>query len=504
MRQNSVLYIFILTILSSTIFGKPNLDSLITAGNEQSFQFNFVAAQKTFDTIIKYYPESSQGYYFIGRNSLWFYLANKDEASKEKFKKYNKIALEKAENEYSSNSDSPKFNYYLGNIYLLNSIYNSSEQNSMDAFLATKKAVSYLESSIELNEKYFEPRLSLGTIQYALGFVPGFLGWAISIAGLEGDKIEGIKNIKLALENCKSCKVEATYHLSKIYTEYNAMYDKAELLIAKIMDNYPRNELFLYQYAILQIDLKDLIRAEEILNIMIYEFPNHYFKQTYALSFFLKGEINFKRNRFKEAIKDYESFISKATSPDYTGFANLKIALSYEMLNQKLNAQKHYILARNGNQSIAEDLSANELSKKYFDKVFSDNDKILIQAKNNNEAGNYDKAIEVLKKYDEKNSTKESLFEANVLKIDIFQNLKQFDKPIEIFNKYKKKSAISSFKDYPKYLYLRASQKFNDKKYADSRKDILDAFKVVDESDNKLQRLLVNLQQKLAEKKNNH
>ncbi|MDA3860211.1 MAG: tetratricopeptide repeat protein, partial [Melioribacteraceae bacterium] len=392
------LLVAILIASNLTLLSQTKLDSLITLGDELSFQFNFKQANKTFEEVITEFPNSSLGYYFLSRNHLWFYLANKDSISKNNYLKFFEIAMVKGELQYEKLPENAVVNYNLGNIYLLKSIYSSTEQNTMDAFWATKSAVNYFEDAIEYDENYFAPYLQLGTIKYALGFVPGFLGWAISVAGLEGEKQEGLRNIRTAFTKCENCKTEAAYHLGKLYTEYNAMYDSAEEILTHLVEVYPYNELFLYQYAILQIDQKDLPKAEEILNRILLGNTVPKFLQTYALCFFLKGEILFKQNKFIEAITEYEQFISKTISPDYTGIANFKIALAYEMLKEKLLAQKHYILARNGNNNIAEDSFADEMSKKLYDVKFSTNDKLMIVAKNNFESGKYSEALITVQK----------------------------------------------------------------------------------------------------------
>lgn len=494
---------FILILTYANLFSQPKLDSLVSVGNEQSFQFNFTDANKTFETIINLFPESSQGYYFKSRNYLWFYLANKDSLSKNLFFKFHNIALQIAEKEYNLNKENAKLASNLGNVYFLNSIFNSSEQNSMDAFWSTKSAVGYFEDAIELDEKYFEPRLPLGTIQYALSFVPGFLGMAISIVGLDGNKKEGLNNINLALENCMNCKTEAAYHLGKIYTEYNAQYIKAEKLLSNIVNKYPNNELFLYQYAILKIDKRELQNALKILDRIIFGIEKPNFVQTYALSFFLKGEVLFKLNRFNESISEYEKFIQKTSSPEYTGFANLKIALAFEMLNEKHKAQKHYILARNGNENIAEDISATELSKIYFDKVFSENDKIIIKANNYLESGKYKEANYLLNDLDKKTMADESIFAANLIIVESLQNLDKFDKSFEILKEYDDNSEINSYKDASKFYYLTALQEFHNKQYSTSQENLDLAFDNIQESNNKLHRLLINLLQKLDEINNN-
>ena len=494
MRFSFLLVLFITSTF--TIFSQSKLDSLVAVGNEQSFQFNFEQATQTFETVIKLFPESSLGYYYISRNSLWFYLANKDSISENSFLKYFEIAKSKGELEYEDSEEDAVLNFNLGNIYLLKSIYSSVEQNTMDAFWATKSAVNYFEDAIDYDNKYSEAYLPLGTIKYAIGFVPGFLGWAISVAGLEGEKREGLANILKAYENCANCKTEAAYHLGKLYTEYNAMYDSAEVLLSKIVIDYPNNELFLYQYAILQIDRKELDKAEVILNKILHcQDPK--FSLTYALSMFLKGEVFFKQNKFEEAIIEYERFIEKTTTPDYTGIANYKIALSYEMLDEKLLAQKHYILARNGNHNIAEDLFAYQMGKELYDKKFSDSDKTIIVAKNHFESGKYFEVLEVLKSIDIQNISFEQNFDANILKIDSYQNLNKFEKSALIISHYNENSDISELKQFVNFIYLSANQKYMESQFSESETLLDLAFDDIDATNIKLNRLLVNLSTKL-------
>ncbi len=492
-------YLLLLVLISTSfpLYSQSKLDSLVMVGNEQSFQFHFKQAQHTFNEVISKYPNSPLGYYFLSRNNLWFYIANKDSVSEKEYLKYFNIAIRKGEFEYDKNSEDPTTNFNLGNIYLLKSIYSSINQSTMDAFWATKNAVNYYEEAIELDDNFYEPYLGLGTIKYALGFVPGFLGWAISVAGLDGEKSEGLNYILKAYEKSNISKVEASYHLGKIYTEYNAEYETAENYLSNLVEEYPLNELFVYQYAILQIDKRNLPVARKYLDKILLNALPPKFNQTYALSLFLKGEISFKENKFKNAIKDYEKFIEQTPSIDYTGIANLKIALSFIMLENNLMAKKHFILARNGNQNIAEDFYATEMSEKYFDKEFSDSDKNLILAQNYLESGKYDLAIKEVDKIKNEKIDTESNLKMELIGIESYQFKNNFLKSDEIFSKYPKLSKFSDFPFYSKLLYLKALQAFHEKKYTEAKEVVELAFENLNKYDNKLSRLLVNLNSKL-------
>ncbi|MCF6269569.1 MAG: DUF3808 domain-containing protein [Melioribacteraceae bacterium] len=492
-----ILYLIIFVSVTFNAYPQTKLDSLIAIGNEQSFQFRFKQATQTFKNVISDYPNSPLGYYYISRNSLWFYLANKDSVSKAEYQKYFVLAKVKGELEFENKPENPVVNFNMGNIYMLKSIFSSVEQNTMDAFWATKSAVNYFEEAIELDGNYYDPYLGLGTIKYALGFVPGFLGWAISVAGLDGEKSEGLNDVLKAYEKSDFSKVEASYHLGKIYTEYNAEYEKAENHLSNLVELYPMNELFLYQYAILQIDERNLLKARKYLNkILMNNLPSN-FHQTYALSLFLKGEISFKENRFKNAIEDYENFIQQTTSIDYTGIANFKIALSFMMLDNNLMAQKHFILARNGNQNIAEDSQASEMSEVYFDKEFSDSDKNLILAQNYLESGKYGLAIEELNKIKKEKIGAELNLQVELVRIESYQLKNNFFKSGEIFSKYKNLTRFNKFNCYSKLLYFKSVQMFHEKEY-DKAKEILElAFENLNKHNNKLNRLLVNFNSKL-------
>lgn len=491
------LTVLLLLVFSTILLSKNKLDSLVAVGNEQSFQFNFLEANRTFEEVIKLYPNSALGYYFISRNNLWFYLANKDSVSKKQFLDYVEKAFSKAENEYEEHSDSAVFNYYLGNVYLLKSIYSSTEQNSMDAFWATKKAVNYFEEAIDIDSTFYDSYLSLGTVKYALGFVPGFLGWAISVAGLDGEKSEGLALILKAYENSAFSRIEASYHLGKIYTEFNAEYDSAEFHLGKLVEKYPQNELFLYQYAILQIDKRNLVGAEKYLDRITSDKYKHIFSQTYALSLFLKGEISFKRNEFSKAIKGYQKFISNTNSIDYTGIAYFKIALSYLMLNDELNEQKYLLLARNGNLNIAEDSFANDMSQVLFDKKYNYIDKLIMLAQNNLEDGKYKLVEKKISEARLDSATNQQKFKLDIISVEAFQMQRKYSSSKIILDKYVELDSFNKNEDFAKLLYFKSKQAFSEMKYQLSA-EILDlAFENINDNNNKLYRLLVNLNSKI-------
>ena len=492
----SILFLFLNTVLH----GNRGLDSLLDLGKEYSYQFEFQKAQEIYEEIIQKYPNTPFAPHSLSQNYLWFFLGSKDSLYKNLYKKYSEEAITKAEVLYDVDEDNPKLNNLIGNIYLLKSMLHATEGNSVDAFWAIKSSVSYFEDAVDFDENYYDPYLGLGTIKYALSFVPGFLGWAISITGLSGDKEEGLRLIKLAYDRGKSSKTEAAYHLAKIYTEYNAEYDSAKIYLDYLIKNYPQNILFLYQYSLLMIDLKELEKAEETL-MEIIENDNKKFSQTNSFAIFLRAEIAFKQNNFNKAILLYDEFLMATRSIDYTGLAHLKIGLCYEMLQNNLLAKKYFILARNGNLDIPEDLKAKNESYLFYNKKFNKNDKSIILAENYFDSKKYRKAIETISEIDIYDLDFDSIINLRIIEAKSYLLFGEIMNAKETVNYIQDDQNLSSSSYYAEYFLLLAQIKYTDKNYILSQNYLNSAFENCDKSDNKLMRQLVNLKSKLRNKK---
>jgi len=479
--------------------GNTQLDSLLKLGREYSYQFEFQKAENLYQDLMEKFPNSPYASHYLSQNYLWFYLGSKDSTYKFLYEKYGKIAFNKAEKLYDKDEDDPKLNNLIGHIYLLKSMLYATEGNSMDAFWAIKSSVSYFEDAVELDQNYYDSYLGLGTIKYALSFVPGFLGWAISIAGLSGDKEKGLRFIKIAYDKGSSSKTEAAYHLSKIYTEYNAEYDSAKIYLDYLIEKYPNNILFLYQYAILLIDTRELEKADKILTEII-NLNNKKFSQTTSFSIFLKAEITFKQNDFNKAISIYDKFLRTTKSIDYTGLAHLKIGLSYVMLGDSLIAKKYFILARNGNLDIPEDQKAKNDSYLFYDKIFTENDRNIILAENYFASGKYQKSLNTIVEVNISKLDYNSLIKLKILEAESLLSLDKIKYAESAIENFQDDLRLSSSSFRAEYFLVLAEIKYAENDYKSSQKYLDLSFDYIDESNNKLMRHLVNLKSKLRRK----
>ena len=383
-------------VLSSFCLAQDELKTLVTEGLEQAYNFNFEQAEKIFNQAIDDYPEYPHGYHYISQINLWAYLGSKDEDEFKSFLTHSELAKIKGERLFEKNEDDPYLSYLLGSIYTLRATANSFKGSSLDAFWAAKSAVGYFETTLEIDQKFYDAYLGIGLFNYALSYVPGIFKWAVNLSGLTYDKEKGLEYIKLAYQKGHLDQTEAAFHLSKIYTDYVAEYDSASILLENLISDYPENSLFHYQYAVLKIKARELDEAETSLNKVI-EINQPKFYQTNSLSHFLLGDIYFKRNNFSEALKYYKNFLTTTKDIDYTGIANYRAAISSFMIGDTLQMRERLILARIGNLDIPDDIYANEKSVKLLENSISENHRKVILAKNDVEAGNSKQAFNQLK-----------------------------------------------------------------------------------------------------------
>ncbi|MCX6170931.1 MAG: DUF3808 domain-containing protein [Ignavibacteriales bacterium] len=379
-------FLFVLLFTSASIFSQSQLQSLINQGMNQAYNMELSAAEKTFNKILELKPNSPLGYYYIAKIHFWIYLGSRDPGEYPIFIKFADLAQSKIEILLEKNPKDFQTKYIAGNLALYRAMAQSTNNSSVDAFWSSKKAVNYFEETLELNPKFYDAYLGLGLFDYAMSFVPDFMKWAVNLTGLSSDKARGFRYIKLAFRKGTLDKTEASFHLSKIYIDYLSEYDSAFMHLQNLISRYPSNTLFLYQYAISLIKDRQLDKAAEVLNRVI-KLNNKKLTQITALAYFRKGEILFKKNQFRAAIKQYDKFLDSSRELDFTGLAALNTAICYKFLGNDLQFKQVLLQARGGNQDVFEDSYAKRKSEQYLSNGITPIELKLIRMKNYFDSG---------------------------------------------------------------------------------------------------------------------
>ena len=394
--MKKLFFLFVtLLVYTNTLQSQSHLQSLIQSGSAKAYNMELDDAEKIFNRVIEEYPDLPHGYYKTAQLHFWIFLGTRDLGEYYVFLKFADLAQEKIDKILDTQENNYRINYMAGNLSSFKAMAYATNNSTVDAIWSSKKAVDYFDKTLEINGKFYDAYLGLGIFDYAMGFVPDFLKWAVNLTGLSSDKERGLRFIKNAFYRGTD-KIEAAFHLAKIYTDYLADYDSAYIYLNYITENYPRNTLFQYQYAVTLLKDRQLDKANEYLNRVI-RLKNVKIPQITALAHYRKGEILFKKNRFKDAVSEYEKFLETTKEIDFEGIAAYNIALCNKFLGNDNEYEKYMILAKNGNQDILEDSYAKNKSEEYSSREIIDEDLMLIRMCNNLETGKYKLVYDSLK-----------------------------------------------------------------------------------------------------------
>jgi len=394
--MNRILLLLLFLIPSVLIPSEMEITDLIKKGLDYSYNFELEKARECFRKVINENPDHPQGYHYLSGTYLWVYISNKKENDFNKFLKYSDMTIARAEKLLNTNDKDADVLYILGANYGFRAMAYMKTNSQINAVWAVKNSNKYLNETLEINSAMYDAYLGLGLFNYALSMVPGVFKWALKLAGLSGDREEGIHNLKQAYRYGDLTKTEAAYYLSQIYTETIADYNTAIGYLRQIIKQYPGNSLFKYSYAVALIKNRKPQEAEEILRKIIAE-RNPHFQQVTSFSYFLVGDILFRKNEFREAINYYQNFLSQSQEVDYSGIANYRMAVCYELSGDRDSAKKLYILSRNGSDDIPDDVYARRKGEIYFDRSLSSTEISLIKASNLIESGSPARAYTLLK-----------------------------------------------------------------------------------------------------------
>ncbi|MEI7811904.1 MAG: tetratricopeptide repeat protein [Ignavibacteria bacterium] len=448
-------FFFLFVILSCSLFAQNDIPGLIYKGLDYSYNFQFRQAEDCFQQIIDKYPDDARGYHYKSGVYLWTYLSNKEKSELDKFMKFSDFAIDKAKKMLDNNDNDENALYVLGANYGFRAMVYAKESSSFDAVRAAKNSGRYLNKTLETNPHNNDAYMGKGLLSFAFSFVPGVFKWVLNLAGFSGSVEEGIDYLQKAYKYGRYSKTEASYYLSQIYSEILVDYSAAANYLQPVIKKYPYNTLFKYSLAVVEIKDRKPQLAEKLLKEII-KADNSKFTQVTAFSNFLLGDILFHGNDFTQAIVYYQKFLSTTHDFDYSGIAYFRTALCYELSGNRSEAQRNYILARNGNLDVADDIYAKRKSEIYYDCALTEHEMILIKSANMIESGKFTEAFEVLNQLLPKLSSEKLKAEADLYMSDALFETGRVNESIDFANKATRLNAKEEKWIKPFALYFAA------------------------------------------------
>ena len=199
------------------------------------------------------------------------------------------------------------------------------------------------EHVLELDPKFVDAKMVVGTHNYVIGNLPWSVKVAAALAGLSGSKEKGLAYLrevaKSGGENSADAKVVLTLFLRREH-----QFDEALGYMQELTAKYPHNHLFPTEVANLQRAAGRLPEAEtEYRKVWQNGREGKYGNLHYELAAWGLGELLRSKKDFAGAAAAYE-LVSQAPNPDPDVLqkANLSAGEMYDLMQKRDQAMKSY------------------------------------------------------------------------------------------------------------------------------------------------------------------
>jgi len=213
------------------------------------------------------------------------------------------------------------------------------------------------EHVLELDPKYLDAKMVVGTHNYVVGNLPWSVKVAAALAGLSGSKEKGLAYLREVAKGSGENSVDAKVVLS-LFLRREHQYDEALGYMRELADRYPRNHLFITEEANLLRAGGHLQEAEAIYRkVWQNGREGKYGNLHYEMAAWGLGELLRSEKDLGGAAAAYD-LVNEAPNPDpdILQKANLAAGEMYDLLQKRDLAMKKYqtVLAGNANTGPAD------------------------------------------------------------------------------------------------------------------------------------------------------
>jgi len=213
------------------------------------------------------------------------------------------------------------------------------------------------ERVLELNPKYVDAKLVVGTHNYVMGSLPWSVKVAVAMVGLSGTKEKGFEYLCEVANSSGENSVDARVVLS-LFLRRERHYDEARALMHDLAARYPRNYLFSLEEAnLLRASGHAPEAAATYRRVWQSGREGKYGNLHYETAAWGLGELLRSQKDYAGAASAYE-LVSQVSNPDPETVqkANLAAGEMYDLMQKRDLAMKKYeiVLAQNGSTPPAE------------------------------------------------------------------------------------------------------------------------------------------------------
>ena len=214
------------------------------------------------------------------------------------------------------------------------------------------------EAALKIDPLYADAWMAIGIQRFAVASLPGWLRFIVGFMGANGNKKEGLADLRKSAALGTVTPVESRTVLS-LFLRHDAQYPAALDVQRDLQKEYPHNYIFCLEVANLLKDeghgLEAIATYKQVLDTAAK--PGYFTNPRLELAWFGMADTQRGYNQIKEAAYGYTQAASQPDSSDWLRKrAELSAGQMYDLLHQRPDAIHMYqqVLQPGGDQTQAE------------------------------------------------------------------------------------------------------------------------------------------------------
>lgn len=352
--------------------------SVTMSSIESLYNLNFEEAEARANEVIKLAPQDPRGYFFRAMTYYYrLYYArnlglpqNEIDAELQKFLGYSQQTINLCERFVAQNPQDSKALFYMGGLYGYRGLalgLSGKMSEYLTAAREAKKGVDFLKQAVALDPSNADAQMGLGLFNYLISQAPSAAQTIIKLAGLSGNRNEGLRQLEYAAANGIYARAEAHSWLARIYSSGflfagEGLYDRAERHFQSFLALYPGSTLIRILYG--EMLSSDALRrtSDAIAQFRIAANGNEKkLQRLITVAHFHIGYAYQLMFNYNEATIAFQKAL--LLHPDWT-FIHYNIGLCAELQGNRIVAMQSYAKAKdntNAAKRLAEPFSEKEL-----------------------------------------------------------------------------------------------------------------------------------------------
>ena len=253
--------------------------NLINEGINATLNESYLYAEGRFKQIIREKPEDPAGYFFLGALYQAEMMDYEGDFKEKEFFSNLETSIKLAGKRIKSGQESPWDYLYLGNSYGYMGVYKARKGGWWPAFKNALKAKSAFKKAVELDPKFYDAYVGLGSYHYWTSYYTKSFAWLPFFAD---ERKRGKEELNLAAGKALFSRVAALNALIWIHIK-EKNYSKAILLADSLQKEYPDGKIFLWALATAYYERYDWHKAIEYYGLIKKKLNNNSAENYYNL-----------------------------------------------------------------------------------------------------------------------------------------------------------------------------------------------------------------------------